>query len=133
MLNCDKQKNQEIYIKYGKHCHFCRTHSLKQFSIIQWQWLTWERIPSRRILKLLRTLRRNRSHCIESHNIPSNVHLSLKKLLDDPEADDLIIWDVRTGASRADSDQMIQTAIREDLEDFESWSNKYRKILLRDV
>ena len=57
-------------------------------------------------------------------DVPRMAIETLKELMEDSETE-LVILDVRTGSSWAESDVMIKAAIREDPEDFNSWSEKY--------
>ena len=59
-------------------------------------------------------------------DIPRMAVENLNKLLDE-SASDLIVLDVRTGASWTDSDFMIKSAIREDPDDFAAWAKKHPK------
>ena len=59
-------------------------------------------------------------------DIPRMTVEQLKKLLDDPKSD-VIIIDVRTGASWTNSDVMIKSAVRENPDDFTAWAKKYPK------
>jgi rhodanese-related sulfurtransferase len=59
-------------------------------------------------------------------DIPRMTVEDLKKLLDDPKSE-LIIIDVRTGSSWSKSELKIKTAVREDPEDFNSWAKKHPK------
>ena len=51
---------------------------------------------------------------------------TLKDLLDDQEAE-VVVLDVRTGASWASSEYMIETAVREEPGEFATWVGKYSK------
>jgi rhodanese-related sulfurtransferase len=59
-------------------------------------------------------------------DIPRMTVENLKKLLDDPKSD-VIILDVRIGSSWTKSEVMIKSAIREDPDDFAAWAKKHPK------
>ena len=59
-------------------------------------------------------------------DIPRITAENLKKLLDDPKSD-VIILDVRTGSSWTNSEVMIKSAVREDPDDFAAWAKKHPK------
>jgi rhodanese-related sulfurtransferase len=59
-------------------------------------------------------------------DIPRMTAEQLKKLMDDPKSD-VIIIDVRTGSSWTKSNVMIKSAIREDPDNFAAWAKKHPK------
>ena len=62
----------------------------------------------------------------DNDDIPRMTVEQLKKLLDDPEAE-ILILDVRTGSSWTDSKTMITSAVYEDATDFTAWAKKHPK------
>ncbi len=66
------------------------------------------------------------SSALSSKDVPRITAENLKKMLDDPESE-LIIIDVRTGSSWSKSEVMITSAVRENPSDFDSWAAKHPK------